>query len=341
MTRFLDVKTVASLVRMTGIEAFLAELAAYIAEDYRHWQEFQKSPRAACYHELGVVEVMPAANNDFYAFKYVNGHPANATKGLPTVMAFGAFAEMATGLPLLLSEMTLATALRTAAASAVAAKACARPNGRRMAVIGCGAQSEFQILAFKAVFGIDQVSIFDIDPAAMAKLQRNLANVAGLTLTVADNIAAATQGADIVTTLTAAKGRGDILPLELVTPGMHINAVGGDGPGKTELSAAVVAKARVVVEYEPQTRSEGEIQQMPAAFAVTELWEVLQGLKPGRADAREVTLFDSVGFALEDYSTLRYLNDLAIEHNAGVFLDLIPSLRDPRDLFALLAAPPA
>ena len=86
---------------------------------------------------------------------------------------------------------------------------------------------------------------------------------------------------------------------ELLEPGMHLKAVGGDCPGKTELSADVLCVASVCVEYEPQTRIEGELQQMPAGFAVTELWRVLQGRAPGRRSAAETTLFDSVGFALD------------------------------------------
>ena len=87
---------------------------------------------------------------------------------------------------------------------------------------------------------------------------------------------------------------------------MHLNAVGGDCPGKTELHRDVLLRASTFVEYEPQTRIEGDIQQMPADYPVTELWRVLAGQAPGRRDAGEVTLFDSVGFALEDYSALRY-----------------------------------
>ena len=94
---------------------------------------------------------------------------------------------------------------------------------------------------------------------------------------------------------------------------MHLNAVGGDCPGKTELHRDVLLRASTFVEYEPQTRIEGDIQQMPADYPVTELWRVLAGQAPGRRDAGEVTLFDSVGFALEDYSALRYLADSARE----------------------------
>lgn len=119
---------------------------------------------------------------------------------------------------------------------------------------------------------------------------------------------------------------------------MHLNAVGGDCPGKTELHADVLRAARVFVEYEPQSRIEGEIQQMPADFAVTELWRVLAGQRPGRENAQQVTLFDSVGFALEDYSTLRYVNEQAERRNLGAAVQLVPwsaddDDNDPKDLF--------
>lgn len=119
---------------------------------------------------------------------------------------------------------------------------------------------------------------------------------------------------------------------------MHLNAVGGDCPGKTELHRDVLLRASTFVEYEPQTRIEGDIQQMPADYPVTELWRVLAGQAPGRRDAGEVTLFDSVGFALEDYSALRYLADSARELGLGQPAGLIPDLADPRDLYALVEA---
>ena len=123
---------------------------------------------------------------------------------------------------------------------------------------------------------------------------------------------------------------------DLLAPGMHINAVGGDCPGKTELHADVLRQAQVFVEYAPQTRIEGDIQQLPADFAVTELWEVLAGQHAGRAGDAAVTVFDSVGFALEDFSALRFLRDAAAELGMGQPMELIPELSDPKDLFAVL-----
>ena len=144
------------------------------------------------------------------------------------------------------------------------------------------------------------------------------------------------RGADIVTTATADKTLATIITPDMLAAGMHLNAVGGDCPGKTEMHADVLRAARVVVEYEPQTRIEGELQQMPADFAVTELWQVLAARQAGRSRDDEITLFDSVGFALEDFSALRFINDLALQQARGSRIDLIPALADPKDLYCLV-----
>jgi len=214
-----------------------------------------------------------------------------------------------------------------------------------MALIGNGAQSEFQAVAFHGLLGIRELRLFDTDPRATDKLEANLAAMAlpGLQVIRCGSAAEAARGADIVTTVTADKRNAVILGPDSVAPGMHINAVGGDCPGKTELDARILLRpdARVFVEYEPQSRIEGEIQQLPAEFAVTELSDVLAGRAPGRSSASEVTVFDSVGFALEDFSALRYLHRLHQRNADGRGVDLVPSLRDPKDLYSLLRAPAA
>lgn len=337
MTRFLDVPSMTRLVRDVGVPRFLTELAQAITDDYLRWSEFDKSARLACHSPGGVIELMPVADAQRFAFKYVNGHPRNTGRGLFTVMAFGVLAEVETGFPLLLSELTLTTALRTAATSALVARKLANPGSRRMALIGNGAQSEFQALAFHTLLGIDEIRVFDVDPGATDKLVRNLAATPGLRVIRAASTADAVRGAQIVTTVTADKALATILTPEMIEPGMHINAVGGDCPGKTELHADVLRRARVIVEYEPQTRIEGDIQRLPADFPVTELWRVLSGLAAGREHAAQVTVFDSVGFALEDYSALRYVHALALERGVGEDVALVPPGANPKDLFGQIA----
>ncbi len=337
-TQFLSVQDVAGLLSQVGTTTALRQMADYIRADYLRWGDFDKCARVANHSSDGVIELMPIADGKTYTFKYVNGHPKNTFSGLPTVMAFGVLADVATGIPELLSELTLTTALRTAAMSAVAARALARPNSRRMALIGNGAQAEFQALAFHHLLGIEELALFDTDPAATQKLINNLRHTA-LRLTVCTSVAQAVRGADIVTTVTADKTNATILTADMLEPGMHINGVGGDCPGKTELHPDVLRGASVFVQYEPQTRIEGDLQHLPADFAVTELWQVLAGQAPGRTSEAQVTLFDSVGFALEDYSALRYLRDKSRQLGLGQPLALIPELADPKDLFSLIRPP--
>lgn len=338
MTRFVDVPTMVELIDAIGIVTFIGDLAQRIEEDFKRWPEFDKTARVASHSETGVIELMPVADSEQYAFKYVNGHPSNTQAGLSTVMAFGVLAEVKTGYPCLLSELTIATALRTAATSLMAAKWLARKNAKRMAIIGNGAQSEFQALAFYAHLGIRELALYDVDPQASAKLRQNLQHLKDLEIYQAKSAAEAVKGADIVTTITADKTLATIITPDMLSPGMHLNAVGGDCPGKTELHAEVLQAGSVFVEYEPQSRIEGDIQQMPADFAVQELWQVMLNQREGRVSDAQITIFDSVGFALEDYSALRYVYDQSLKLRKGYDIELVPALEDdddPKDLFGL------
>jgi ornithine cyclodeaminase len=343
MVDYIGTVRVNELVARLGPARFIEELAGEIESDYRRWNEFEKSARLASHSATGVIELMPTTDGRLYSFKYVNGHPKNTAKGLLTVTAFGVLADVATGYPLLLSEMTFVTALRTAAISALAAARLARPSSRVMALIGNGAQSEFQVIAFHRLVGVREVRLYDTDPRATAKLIRNLARMqlADLTVLRCDSTAAAVHGADIVTTVTADKCNATILTPEMIEPGMHLNAVGGDCPGKTELHADILRSphARIVVEFEPQARIEGEIQQLGGQLEVAELADVLLARRPGRSNHRDITIFDSVGFALNDFSALRYLQRLNAEHpDGGQRIDLIPDPEDPKDLYSGLAS---
>lgn len=332
---FVSVDNMMRLVLHIGIERMMADLAAEIEADFRRWPLFDKTPRVASHSEIGVIELMPTSDGETYGFKYVNGHPANMKKGLQTVTAFGLLADVATGYPLLLSEMTILTALRTAATSAMAAKWLAPQAATTMAMIGNGAQAEFQALAFKAVCGIREVRLYDIDPAATAKCARNLAG-RGLAVVSCRSAEEAILGAQIITTCTADKQLATILTDNMVGAGVHVNAVGGDCPGKTELHRDILLRSGIFVEYPPQTRIEGEIQQLDPDHPVTELWQVISGQAQGRSDARQITLFDSVGFAIEDFSALRYVHSRL--KNSGFYtdLDMIADPDDPRDLFGMI-----
>lgn len=339
MVRFVDVPHMTRWIADVGVEPILRELVDALEDDFRRWPVFDKRPRVASHSERGVIELMPTSDGETYGFKFVNGHPINATRGLQTVTAFGALADVDTGYPLMISEMTLLTALRTAATSAMVARHLAPPDASVMAMIGTGAQSEFQASAFRAVLGIDTLRVWDVDPAAMEKLRRN-ATALGFDVTVCSGAEDAIRGAQVITTCTADKRNATVLTDEMVRntassrpAGLHVNAIGGDCPGKTELDTELVKRASVFVEYAEQSFIEGEIQFLPRDFPVTEFWQVLTGERPGRVDRDELTIFDSVGFAIEDFCALRFLNTAITGTDYYETIDLIAEPADPKNLF--------
>ena len=332
---FVSVDHMMQLIHHIGIMPMLQGLADYIEADFRRWPAFDKTPRVASHSAEGVIELMPTSDGEIYGFKYVNGHPKNTRDGLQTVTAFGVLAEVETGYPVLFTEMTLLTALRTAATSAMAARHLAPAGADTMAMIGNGAQCEFQAAAFQELCGVTTVRLYDIDPAATAKAARNLDH-SGLTVVTCNSAADAVEGAGIITTCTADKQYATILNDNMVGAGVHINAIGGDCPGKTELHRDILLRSEIFVEYPPQTRIEGEIQQLDADHPVTELWAVMAGAAPGRVRGDQITLFDSVGFAIEDFSALRYIRDQLPRTGCYIDLDMLADPDDPRDLYGML-----
>ena len=335
MVPFVSVANMMKLVHHIGFEEFLRDLAVEIEADFKRWELFDKTARVPSHSEVGVIELMPTSDGELYGFKYVNGHPKNMKEGLQTVTAFGLLADVNSGYPVLLSEMTLLTALRTAATSAIVTKYLAAKGADTMAMIGNGAQSEFQCLAQKAVNDITNIRLYDIDMAATDKCAANLAGL-GLNVVKCKTPEEAIEGAQVITTATADKDMATILTDNMVGAGVHINAIGGDCPGKTELHRDIVDRSTVFVEYPPQTRIEGEIQQMDPDHPVIELWDVMTGRVDGRTSAAEITLFDGVGFAIEDFSALRYVYNKIKGTAFYDDLDLVADPDDPRDLFGML-----
>lgn len=338
MTTFVGVSDLIRWVARAGAERIMAEMSQTIEADFRRWESFDKTERIASHTPFGVIELMPISDPDIYAFKYVNGHPFNPARGYQTVTAFGVLADVHNGYPVFLSEMTVLTALRTAATSAMVARHLARPDSQVMAMIGAGSQAEFQALAFRAVLGIRTLRIFDVDAAASEKFVRNLGGL-GFDITVCDSASEAAAGADVITTCTADKAVAEVLTDADVAPGTHINTIGGDCPGKTELDPRILERGPVFVEYAPQTRIEGEIQNVAADFPVTEFWTVLAGTAPGRTSPDQVTIFDSVGFAIEDFSALRHLRADVAGTDLAHEIDLVAAPDDPKDLFGFATAP--
>lgn len=333
--RLLDVPTIQSIIQTIGLSAFYLRLIKQLEDDFRRWHEFYKSPRHAIHYDHGVIELMPCSDNKFYSFKYVNGHPSNTENGHLCVVAMGLLANVQSGYPLLICEMTLLTAIRTAAVAAMGAKLLARKNSTKIAIIGCGAQSEFQVKAMQSVFPITHVNAFDIDSSAMHKFYNNL-SADFKNIHCCDSAIEAITDADIIITATAANKNTTLFTEDNIKQGTHIHAMGGDGPGKTELGIGLLKQSKLIVEFSPQSLVEGEIQQLDAGHIYAELWQILNGEKKGRENDIEITIFDSVGFAVEDYSVLKLIYEISNELNMGTNIKLIPDLDNPKDLYSLI-----
>lgn len=338
MTKIITLKNVQEIVAKVGFSKFIAEFIPYLKADFASWETFDKNARVAFYQNQGVMELMPICSPDLFSFKYVNGHPNNTAVNKLTVVGTGLLAKTQTGEPELISEMTLLTALRTGATSYLVSSLLARKNSTKFGIIGCGSQSEFQILAHLSGFDVQKVFYFDVDQKAMEKFAKNLSNQK-FELIPCKDAKEVCQNADILTSCTAFAGSQEVIHSSWINPGTHINAIGGDSPHKTELEIGVLNLAdKIVVEYFEQTKHEGEIQNLksPELAVYAEIWEIITNQKAGRQNDEEITLFDGVGFALEDFSMLRYIHELSTKLGIFTELDMVPKMSDPKDLYTFL-----
>jgi alanine dehydrogenase len=237
--------------------------------------------------------------------KWVNVHPRNPRAGLPTVMAVVIINDPATGFPLAVMDGLLITKLRTAAATAVAAEALARPQSQTLGLIGCGAQADAQLLALASVFRLQRVKVWGFRPGEAAQFAARMRRrVPGLRWEICATVERCAREVDILVTLTPS--RRPLVKLRWLSPGTHISAVGADAPGKQELDPAILTQALVVVDEHEQSIHGGELN-VPISRGLfsprdihASLGDVLIGRKRGRRSARELTVFDSTGLAIHD-----------------------------------------
>lgn len=342
--KIISIESLIQIIEKHGFNNYLKDLMLALKRDYGRWEQFTKMPRPAMHVPKGVLELMPICDNElYYTFKYVNCHPKNPITHQMTVVATGQLSRIDTGYPLMFSEMTLLTAFRTAAESALATELMSRKDSRVMTIIGTGAQSEFQVKGLQLVRDITEVRYFDIDENAMNKFEKNMKG-SNLKLVRCKDVERAVEGADIITVITACKANIEVIKNDWIHKGVHINALGGDTIGKTELELSILPRSKVVVEYFEQSFIEGEIQRFSEDEAKTlvyaEMHELVKGTKKGRKNNSEITLFDSVGIGLEDYSALRLTYELAEKYGIGENRNLTPVMENPKDLIGILTAAP-
>ena len=237
--------------------------------------------------------------------KWVNVHPHNRARGLPTVMAVIVLNDPATGVPLAVMDGQLITKLRTAAAAAVAAQVLARRESGTIGLVGCGAQADAQLAALAAVFHLRLVRVWGAFPGEARRFCAQMRRAhRGITFEPCGTIERCVRDADIVVTLTPS--RRPIVKRAWLSPGTHLNAVGADAPGKQELEPRILADALVVVDEREQALHGGELN-VPVRRGLfrrrdihASLGEILIGRARGRGSADELTVFDSTGLAIHD-----------------------------------------
>ena len=337
----MDLASVHQLLQKVGLKTFYSLIVEQLKQDFSCWGGFQKSARQCSNFDLGTIELMPIANSSYYSNKVVSSYPHNAKTNQFTVIGHGMLLDSLTGEMKLFCEMTLLTAIRTAAVSVLASQLMARQDSQVIAIIGCGAQSEFQVLAHHFCYPDVRWTCYDTQVKAMQRLKAQVKPY-GVDMRICQSEGEAVQSADIVITLTSSLRTYPVLSLADLKPNVHINAIGGDWPGKSELAVDIIRHVtRIMVEYFPQTLHEGEIQQdlnIAHSDKVFELWEAIVGNKQARKSDDEMTLFDGVGFALEDFSCLQVIWQLANAHQLGRVCDLLPKYDADKGLFGQLFA---
>jgi alanine dehydrogenase len=258
----------------------------------------------------GDFRAMPAAVPGAVGVKWVNSHPGNPARGLPTVMAVLIYNDPVTAYPLAVMEAGEITAYRTAATSAIASKYLARADAHTLGLIGAGHQAYTHILAISQIFNLKEIKIYDIATDAIKKLIASMQDYPVKSCSLEE-----VASADIVCTLTPS--RQPVVKREWIKPGTHINAVGADGKGKQEIDPLILKDAVVVVDDIRQSTSGGEInvpiaQNLYSAEDVyANLSEIVAGNKKGRTNNELITVFDSTGIALEDIAAAKYLYEKA------------------------------
>ncbi len=264
---------------------------------------------------------MLATDRLYFAAKLNANFPENGPRGLPTIQGVVVLSDAGNGSPLAIMDSGSITALRTAAASALAAKHLARRGWSTLAICGCGGQAEAQLMALYAVGQPDRVMVYDLDRAKAVAFADDLNRKTGITIKVADRIEQCFAQADVVATCTTA--RRCFVTREMVRPGTFIAAVGADHEGKQEIQPALLAAAKVVTDLTSQAATIGDLHHaiaagvMSAAGVHAELGEIVCGRKPGRASDEDIVIFDSTGTGLQDVAAAIAVYQRAVSEQAG------------------------
>ena len=316
-TLLLDRKAVRTLMNMPDV-------LKVVEEAFMMWGEGKGNMPAKAYLlvEHGDFRAMPAALPGCAGMKWVNAHPQNQSRNLPSVMAVMIYNDPETGYPLAIMDATEITSYRTGATAAIASKYLARQNSHTLGIIGAGCQAYTQILAHAGLFDLSSINVFDISKDAVDKLIKSFPEFLIRNCSIQEAVRS-----DIVCTLTPS--RKPIVMREWIITGTHINAVGADAAGKEELDPSILKEAIVFVDDIRQASSGGEINVpiQQGIYSIDEvkgtLAELIVGKRKGRLDDKTITVFDSTGVAIEDIAVAKLLFEKAQQTGSYSSIDLI------------------
>ena len=286
----------------------------------------------------GLLEWMPLRNEQQITIKTVGYHPSNPRiHGCATILSNVCCYDSSSGHLMAIMDGTFLTALRTGAASAVASGVLAKPTSATLGIVGCGAQAVSQIHAISRTFPLESVLAYDVNEDAQSSLQERCGGFLDdpniVQLATLDELTAA---ADILCTCTSVEtGSGPVLPTTAsVQRHLHINAVGSDFPGKTEIPHELLKRAIVCPDFRDQAIREGECQQLEVDEIGPNLSDVVSGSANDCDYSDRLTVFDSTGWAIEDHIAANMLIGYARKLNVGTEIQVETSSNDPRDPYA-------
>lgn len=311
-------KEVESLVTM-------AEAISAVEEAFRLYATSKAlmPPKVYLSFEDGDFRAMPSAMMGYAGVKWVNSHPKNPEKGLPTVMAVYVLNDASNGFPLAIMDATFLTSLRTGACGGVAMKFLARKDSKVFGFIGCGKQAIFQFLAVKEIFEPEVVKAFDINEKA-SKSFKEFCERNG----VECKLVQPKDACDCDVLITTTPSTKPVVMDDWIKDGTHINAIGADAPGKQELDIKILKRAKIVVDDLEQALHGGEVNVAYSMGVIKKediyatLGEIVAGIKKGR-EGNEITVFDSTGLAIQDIAVAKIVYERAVKEGVGMKLELI------------------
>jgi len=277
----------------------------------------------------GEVDIKSGFVEDFglIGTKIASGFYDNQKKRLPPGIAVIVLLDLETSMPLAIMDGTHITAYRTGAAGAVAASVLARKDSQKVGILGTGTQGRMQILALRELFDIQEVTAWDIDKDMAKRYKDQITKELGIDVKIVEHPEDVTRDADILVTVTPS--RKALINVDSIQEGMHINAIGADGPGKQELDPRIMTRvSKIVVDSIEQCRRIGEIQHALSQSLIdesnihAEIGEIINGDKPGRESENEITLFDSTGLSAQDIAAAKIVYEAAKEKGLGKKINL-------------------